>query len=138
MRDVLNIRSIWGPAGFIELSAPGTQRYSVQIRSDDEWVWDFVWCATSKERLDEILLPLTLSFNIDQVRLPDDNFYEYEGEARTLKGWQCHYWVTILRDWQPGADVELDIFYSLSQQIFDGENVYPAGDYRQIIKVMVQ
>ena len=86
MKDVLNIRSVWGPAGFIELSAPGTQSYAIQISPNDEWVWDFVWCATSKKRLDEILSPLALSFRIDQEHLPGDNFYEYEGEARTLKG----------------------------------------------------
>lgn len=132
-----SIKSLWNLAHFQDLFVPGEQQYQIHIQHNDSWKWDFTWCANSKDRLYQILEPLSVLFLIDGNSISSDTIYQYEGESRSEPGQQCHYWSVILSEWQPGRTVNLQLTYSLSQDIFDGSQHYQAGDYSQIFQVTV-
>jgi hypothetical protein len=59
--------------------------------------------------------------------VPDEFILKYHSENSAQ---QCQYWATILRDWQPGSSVKLEIVYQFRTTVFDGFSKYPAGEYR--------
>jgi formylglycine-generating enzyme required for sulfatase activity len=133
--DILNTRSIWNLAPFKELSGSGVQEYEARVEPDEAWIWDFVWCATDRSGLKEILAPLSITFLIDGEPLPQHLIFEQEREALSLPDWQCHYWATKLQDWNRGSTVTLEIYYTLSTEIYDGQDHYPAGEYHHLLHI---
>jgi serine/threonine protein kinase len=136
-KEILSTRSIWGPASFRSLDQPGSLEYSVFVNPREAWIWDFAWCAVNQDKLNAILRPLSMNFLIDETLLAPDQIFEYEGDARSISGWRCHYFVVFLENWQSGTTVNLEISYKLSKAINDGDQTYSAGAYQQIIVVKV-
>lgn len=135
-QSVFSFSSVWSLASFRDLKSPGTERYYIDLRSSDTRRWTFAWCATDRNRLAEILSPLTVDLVINDSPLSGDYILEHEGENRD--GWQCHYWSTVLTDWRQGATIKLEIRYRLNSQIFDGAETYPPGLYHQLMFVDVE
>ncbi len=56
---------------------------------------------------------------------------------QTVEGRFSRAWAIMLSGWRSGDKAELEIHYTLHSAVTDGNMVYPAGDYRQIISVEV-
>lgn len=127
--DFEDIPSIWEQAnatGGLDLEEPGTREFTVELPSEQPFIWPFYWCATDVGRLNENLLSLQVEFAIDGKPVPTGyllEFEEFSGE------WDCHYWATMLLDWRPGSQISLTVKYRFGQAVFDGQKEYPAGDY---------
>jgi len=134
--NIQHLQSLWSLTNFQDVTEPGQRTYNVTISSGQEWRWTFAWCATDNARLQEIVQPLNVDFQIEDVSLPQSSILQHRTKEK--KGDQCRFWSTALTNWQSGETVKLTIDYSLSDAIFDGHEHYLAGDYQQIIFVAVQ
>ncbi|MFN2298739.1 MAG: hypothetical protein ACK2UB_07815, partial [Anaerolineales bacterium] len=107
---------------------------TVTLPAYSEWRWDFSWCAKTESGLADILEPFEIAFSIGGEEIGEDIFRIYD----TAKGGSyCRTWATLLSGWQPGDETYLEIHYTLSEAINDGTREYPAGEYSQVIHVMV-
>ena len=136
--DLRNVNSLWDLAHYRDLREPGTQTYNAEVRSADKWRWGFSWCAINSETLSRIEFPLSIQFFIDDIELSDHAPQIVEESQTTSNGWECSRWSIILANWKSNSQVKLEVRYSLSESIFDGEETYPAGEYHQVIYVDVR
>lgn len=114
---------------------PGTRTYSVNVHSGERLRWAFEWCALSEPLLQGILAPFALELRIDDVLVP---LNDITVDTKMSGSWHCRYWETMVSGWPAGQVVALEISYVLSEQIDDGQNLFPPGKYRQIIYAAVQ
>jgi len=136
LENIQNLKSIWSLTNFIELQKSGVQTYNVTVTSNDIFGWTFLWCANNKDTLANIMSPLELNILIDDIALETESILEYE---KTLTdGWECHYWITELKQWKQKETVKLEFNYYLWQGVNDGETNYPRGQYQQIIYANVK
>ena len=126
--------SFWSKTSLKDLPQPGANEYSVTIPAYSERRWDFSWCTSSQAGLADILAPLDMEFYIGGEKIGEDAFRIYDGSQ---SGGFCRTWATLLSGWQPGDKTDLEIRYSLSKATNDGNIIYPAGEYRQIIHITV-
>jgi len=131
--DEFAVESIWTLAQFVDLKEPGLQTYHTAVSPDSQWRWGFSWCTVTKEQLSQISSG-AFEFRVDGIPL-DAQVTEY-GETLS-NGWECKKWVTLLTNWPPGEQVELEIRYTLQNAFFDGQETFPPGLYRQVIVVDV-
>ena len=132
-QDRDQFESFWKILQYKDLSAPGSQTYSVSIDPSDSLLWSFSWCAKNEDTLRKILAPLDLKFFIDESLV---YYPQIRVESSSISnGWVCRQWITLLSEWEVDTSHILEINYTLKEPIFDGSNNYPAGVYHQIIKV---
>jgi serine/threonine protein kinase len=129
-----NMTSIWQGVNFEDMKAPGIKRYNTTVFPDQTRRWSFIWCGRTRADLQNILEPLTFSMNLNGQPISSSQMLEHD---QVVNGWQCRYWSTLLQNWVSGQTVEVEAHYQLSARIFDGENYYEPGTYRQIITVRV-
>lgn len=125
--------SLWQLATYRDLKEPGTQTYYVSIPIESEWRWNFSWCADNSALLEEILKPLTIKFLIDGVEIAYPPVQGYDQIPQ--KGQACRRWGLLLSEWPEKEPIELEIQYTLTESIYDGNESFPPGTYRQIIIV---
>jgi hypothetical protein len=129
--------SIWDVTQItnLDLSAPGVRRFDQALPQNEPLVWPFFWCTGNNPAiLQQNLDNLTVFFMIDGGRVPDEYILKYHAQNPSQ---QCQFWATILRDWQPGSSVQLEIVYHFRTAVFDGSSKYPAGEYRYRLTVHV-
>ena len=131
-----NLSSLWSLTAFRDLYAPGLQTYNVSITPTEDWQWSFAWCAIDSDTLQAILQPLTVTMLVDGMTLSNAVILQHQGVSNNRD--QCYYWSTALTQWQPGAVVKLEIYYTLADAIDDGRQSYPAGQYQQVLFVNVR
>jgi serine/threonine-protein kinase len=134
-QELASVPYFWDAVGYRDLKEPGTELYSEEVSSNEDWIWGFSWCAVDAARLADILTPLTIDYYIDGELLPLAEFLEFDETANN--GWRCKRWRALLSGWTVGETVELSITYSLSSSINDGLTSYPPGTYHQVIFVDV-
>ena len=133
--EVWRIPSLWNYfnlADLLDRAEPGTTEFAAVLTSDRPLTWPFFWCATDPERLAENLSEMSVQFSIDGIVVPAEDILELETETDE---WTCHYWATLLTDWQNGSQTSLRVEYSLGQQVNDGQRDFPAGDYAYVVLV---
>lgn len=133
--DINSIENIWNKIDYVDLKSPGSQFYETKVNAEDSRLWGFTWCASDDIQLEKIVIPLSLEFYINDVELFDGQILEYRFTA--YNNWSCQGWKVILEEWPKGETVLLEISYNLGEEIFDGAESYPPGDYSQIINVTV-
>jgi hypothetical protein len=131
--EINGLTNLWGLFTYKNLTKPGTASYQAVVKPNENYRWGAVWCAVDAETLVNILAPLTMELWINGEKLAEDQILEYE----TRTGNHCRRWVTKLADWRPGSRSTLELRYSLSKTIYDGEEYTEAGSYRMIIEVSV-
>jgi hypothetical protein len=77
---------------------------------------------------------LEVEFLINGERI-DPNIFRMSD--KTTEGRFSRTWATMLSGWKAGDKAELEIHYTLRSAVKDGNVVYPAGEYRQIISLVV-
>jgi hypothetical protein len=128
--DISALPSIWDVLNItnLDLSAPGVRSFDQALPQNEPVVWPFFWCANDNPAiLQRNLDNISVYFLINGERVPDEFILKYHLENSAQ---QCQYWATILRDWQPGSSVKLEIVYQFRTAVFDGSSRYPAGEYR--------
>lgn len=128
--------SVWDRAAFRDLQAPGRRSYDIAVNTSEEMRWPFEWCAVDESRLGAILRPFNVEFLVDGESVPQSNIRTDRKALRSR--WVCDTWSILLLDWPRSRTIELDIHYTLSESIYDGQNSYPAGDYHQVIYATVR
>lgn len=108
-----------------EYKVPGTFTFTINLGKSEDLVWAYGWCA-SPARFDENWAHIQFQFNLEGKPVLADQLFKYEFEPSSSK--KCRYYYTILSDWQAGEN-HLSIKSSFDQQINDGKDVYPAGDW---------
>lgn len=130
-----NLTSIWQGIVFQDMRSPGTNRYTTTLSANDTRRWSFIWCGRTRDDLENIVAPLTVSMLLNGEAIPDSEILQHD---QVVDGWQCRYWSTLLTDWVSGETVEVEAYYQLAERIYDGDNYYEPGTYRQIITVRVR
>jgi hypothetical protein len=134
--DINVLPGIWDVLGItsnLDLSAPGVRSFDQVLSQTEPVAWPFFWCTNNNPAvLQRNLDNITVFFLINGERVPDDAMFTYHVENSAQ---QCQYWVTSLRDWQPGSTVKLDIVYHFRTAVYDGFTKYPAGEYRYSLTV---
>jgi serine/threonine protein kinase len=130
-----NMISIWHGLQFEDMQSPGTKRYNTTVSSNEARRWSFIWCGRTRSDLEAIVIPLTFSMQLNGEPINSSQLLEHD---QVVNGWYCRYWSTLLQNWVSGQTVEVEANYHLSERIFDGENFYEPGTYRQIIAVRIR
>jgi hypothetical protein len=133
--DLETIPSIWTLTNFRELPEPSSQAYTVEVTHDSEWVWDCYFCAANEE-FPKFIGSLDLEFRIGGVPLGKEYLREFDKPG--IKGWLCRYWSTLISNWPPDHSVFLEIHYFLRKAVSDGRTDFPAGEYSQLLVVVVK
>jgi hypothetical protein len=134
--DLKNQKSIWTLAGFRELIAPGSISYTAQVPHSSVWLWDWSFCTTT-EKFSAFLASTDLQFRLEDQPLREEyNLRVYDRPG--MKGWICRNWATMLSEWPLDRAVDLEIRYTYRIALNDGKTDYPAGDYSQLIMVVVK
>ncbi len=127
--------SIWSQTKYKELFQPGTNRYDVTIPADSSWRWSFSLGTTDPKLFEKILSSDDVEFFINGEKI-DSNMFRMSDQ--TAEGRFSRAWATTLSGWRSGDKAELEIHYTLRSAVTDGNETYPAGEYRQIISVVVK
>jgi hypothetical protein len=133
--ELENIPSLWTLTNFKELAEPGVNSYSVEVTQDSEWVWDCYFC-TKTENFQNFMDSLTVEFLINDAPLEEGSLRLFDKPG--IKGWLCRNWSTILSGWPAGRSVFLEIHFTHSRQVSDGRADFPAGEYSQLLVVVVK
>jgi hypothetical protein len=127
--------SIWSQTKYRELTQPGANHYDVTIPADSSWRWSFSLGTTDPKLFEKILSPEDVEFFINGEKI-DSNMFRMSDQ--TEEGRFSRAWATMLSGWRSGDRAELEIHYTLRSAVADGNVVYPAGEYRQIISLVVE
>jgi hypothetical protein len=127
--------SIWSQTKYKELFQPGTNRYDVAIPAYSSWRWSFSLGTTDPGLFEKILAPEDVEFRING-QVIDANMFRMTDQ--TAEGRFSRAWAAMLSGWRAGDRAELEIKYTLREAVRDGNVEYPAGEYRQIIEVVVE
>jgi SH3-like domain-containing protein len=124
-------RSVWANLKYLDLTTPGTQTYETTVDATIPLSFSFNWCADTPVRLRKILAPLKLSLFLNGKEIDQTSLLIIDQQA-------CRKWATIINGFQSGDTHILEVYYTLSEVIFDGTTSFEAGDYVQRIIVNVQ
>lgn len=133
--DLETVPSIWTLTKFRELTAPGSNGYTVEVTHSSIWLWDCYFCATH-DAFQEFLSTLKVEFWINGVPLPESSIRVFDRKGIT--GWMCRDWATMVSGWPPDRSLFLEIRYTHSKPASDGKAEFAAGEYSQTIVVVVK
>ena len=133
--ELETIPSLWTLTHFKELAEPGVNSYSVEVTQDSEWVWDCYFCTTN-EKFQDFMDSLIVEFLINGGPLEESHMRIFDNPG--IKGWLCRNWSTILSGWPEGRSVFLEIHFKHSWMVSDGRADFPAGEYSQLLVVVVK
>jgi hypothetical protein len=127
--------SIWTRTAYKEMFQPGSNRYNITVPAYSSWRWSFSLGTTDSKIFEKILLPEDVQFLINGEKI-DTNMFRMSD--KTAEGRFSRAWATTLSGWRSGDKAELEILYTLHSAVTDGNVTYPAGEYRQIISLVVE
>jgi hypothetical protein len=133
--ELESIPSIWTLTKFKELTAPGSNGYTAEVAGDSTWIWDSYFCATN-EAFPEYLDSLTVELRINSRPLAESAIRISDRPG--TKGWLCRSWATKLSGWPPDKSIFLEIRYTHSRATSDGRSEFAAGEYSQLLVVVVK
>ncbi len=111
---------------FANSAAPGTQTRTGTVVSTQSYVWGQTWCATDAKTLAANLANITFTFNANNK--PVDPKLVLQSNVSGTQGLSCTEYFVILSNWAAG-NVSLSATLTLKQPVFDGQTIYPPGDY---------
>lgn len=120
--------SIWNVNDIppLNMYEPDRKTYNVSVKSSDILTWPYYWCALGHDLLSDNLENMTIRFYVNDELVPDILIYRY---SKIIDNWVCRYWSTKVFDWKSGEVVNLEIYYTLLNNLFDGKDTYPIGEY---------
>lgn len=110
-----------------DMRQPGTDGYRGKARVGEDYLFPVYWCGTSSELLVENMDLIDTTILVNGEPVPDKYIFEFD--LATDSGWVCRYHAVVLGGWKSGLQYTLDIKRAFGEEVFDGETVYPAGEY---------
>ncbi|MBX3061502.1 MAG: matrixin family metalloprotease [Anaerolineae bacterium] len=116
--------------------APNTQRRAGQVSSGDTYVWNLPWCTNDAQLLNDNLKNLEVQFYVNDTQI-DRSLVTQTQPKGEGNGLVCVNNFVLLSNWQPGT-VKLTATMVLRQDLYDGIDIYSAGNYVYEYDVQVQ
>lgn len=100
--------------------------YSISIASNETALWEYGWCTTTTEILEQNFDQMKVEFVLNGKVVP--NTLVAVTESQVQEGRYCRWLTTLITDW-PRGDHQLEIRATFLLPTDDGWNVYPAGTH---------
>lgn len=110
---------------FIDSVSPIAQSRQGTVDADETYVFALTWCATDERTLEDAVEFLDVRFLISDDAVSSRSISEVITRENRLS---CITYFVLLSDWE-GDSLTLTAILSLEDVVFDGRNVYSAGDY---------
>jgi hypothetical protein len=113
-------------APFSDSLTPTTQTHNATVQASQSYTWAVTWCAKDQNTLTKSLSSVTAKFAIGNTSVAQN--LVMQTQPHDANGLSCVDWFVVLSNWQPGQ-VNLTATLTLKAPVFDGNNIYAAGDY---------
>jgi hypothetical protein len=110
---------------FASSASPGKQTRNGRVSATQSYNWEQVWCATDAQTLADNLANMTAKFNVNGQDVDPSLITQADVSNNQ---YQCKSFSVTLSNWTPGS-ATLTATLTANQPVFDGEAIYPAGDY---------
>ena len=108
-----------------DTAQPGTLTYTVEITDDTPTYFNYGWCTTTDEILEQNFEHIRIGLYFNGDALPGDVVHPITYQ---LSDMVCLDFVALLSDW-PNGEYELRAVATFDEQINDGIADFEAGDY---------
>ena len=112
---------------------PGTLTYTVEITDDRPTYFNYGWCTTTEEILQQNVEHIKLGLYFNGEPLGSDVVHPVTYQLNDMV---CLDFVALLSDW-PNGEYHLSAVATFDEQINDGNADFEAGDYVYEYKVTV-
>ena len=118
-----------------EMFEPGTQHYTVDIKSDDLIDLSTGWCAKDQATMEANEKHITGSITVDGYVIPDDQLVAFTSETAKGEssdypdGLSCYSWDIVASNWPVGTHRVIES-WTLDSALNDGYSDYAAGHVR--------
>jgi len=118
----------WEPA-----LMPSSRTWNINLRSTQPVIILMGWCTTTKSILNQNYQFITWLLDVNGESIPLSNLYAYDQDRSDMV---CRSYSGIVRQW-PVSEHRITITMRLHQDINDGWDTYPAGDYTDVYVINV-
>lgn len=108
-----------------DTAQPGTLTYTVEITDDTPTYFNYGWCTTTEEILQQNFEHIKIGLYFNGDALPSDVVHPITYQ---LSDMVCLDFVALLSNW-PNGEYELRAVATFDEQINDGMADFEAGDY---------
>ena len=108
-----------------DTAQPGTLNYTVEITEDTPTYFNYGWCTTTEEILEQNFEHIKIGLYFNGDALPSDVVHPITYQ---LSDMVCLDFVALLSDW-PNGEYTLRAVATFDEQINDGIADFDAGDY---------
>jgi hypothetical protein len=118
-----------------DINQPGDiYTYNIELNDSIPLIWEYGWCTTTTEILEENFQHIQVIFTADATAVPDGNIAIIDSQRED--GSPCRDYVVLVNKWTPGQH-QLQTQVIFTEDIDDGWNLYPAGihTYEYIVSV---
>ncbi len=122
-------------AGYRGLKEPGTRTYEVRLPGGTAWMYDTTWCTTTRDLLEDNRAKINWRFYWEgqPIKIP------FAERIRSYQKWEraCLFREAVLQfpTVPEETTVTLEEVWDFAEDVDDGWNVYPAGEYRHVYKL---
>ncbi len=103
---------------------PGTLTFNAAVKTSDQVMWEYPWCATTQQVLDQNFKSIKLKFVLDGK----DVTQQLQTVDLANNGQQCRLYFTALSNWPSGSH-HIVTTATFTGPINDGTADYVAGNY---------
>ena len=100
--------------------------YEIQLSESTPLLWNYGWCTTTQEILEENFSHIGLEFTINGTSVSSAGFFVNNYERSD--GAPCREYTALVDEWPIGQHI-LESRIMFTQDINDGWDVYPAGTH---------
>ena len=118
-----------------DFAKPGTLDFTVELTEDKPVYYNYGWCTTTPEILQENLQHISIDLYFNDGKLGGDAVHSLAYQTET--GLYCNDVGVLMSEWPVGEYV-LKAVVTFKQKINDGMADYEAGDYVYIYNVTVK
>jgi hypothetical protein len=119
-----------------EVSLPGAVYfYGIHIESSVPLLWEYGWCALTKELLEQNLSQMKIEFTMNGETIPRHYFATLEPESPGES--YCRVDYVLIKYWPKGIH-KLETNITFLEDTDDGWNIYPAGTHTLQFLVTVE
>jgi hypothetical protein len=110
---------------FADSASPATQTRTGNVIASQSYVWDQTWCASDAQTLTGNLANMSVTFRVNGQAVDSTLVTKKDVSQDQLS---CAQYFVVLSNWMPG-NITLTATLTMKQPVFDGQAIYPAGDY---------
>lgn len=110
---------------FAASAAPGAQQRSGAVSRTQAYTWEQIWCSTDAQTLTNSLSNINITFKVNGE--PVDPSLVTQADINQSP-YVCRAYSVTLSGWMAGS-MTLTSTLTLKDAVFDGQTIYPPGDY---------